>query len=160
MKRAASPDQGEREPGAGPVRSNGMTDRDAALLALRPAIAARPEDAGTPAEAFLHRTLRPVLKLQNETLLELVAREVAKRVPGYTGFAPADQRARLGQMLRTDSRVKRTLLGVVLGALTREELAFALDHDAEVRRRTVALLAERVTSQTEAVAARVEAVGD
>ncbi|MEM6287718.1 MAG: hypothetical protein AAF845_11220 [Bacteroidota bacterium] len=58
-------------------------------------------------------------------------------------------------MLRSDSRLKRVLLGVVYGALTRGELAFALDHEAEVRRRVVALLAERVRSQTDAVAARV-----
>ncbi|MEM7787595.1 MAG: hypothetical protein AAF594_07705 [Bacteroidota bacterium] len=132
-----------------------MPDRDAALLAHRPPVDADPEAAVSDVEAFLHRTLRPVLKLQNETLLTLVAADVRKRVSGFAGFAPDDQRDRLGAMLRSDSRLKRVLLGVVYGALTRGELAFALDHEAEVRRRVVALLAERVRSQTDAVAARV-----
>ena len=136
-----------------------MTDRDRALLALRPAVdpsvtsgqAADPDAAVSDAEAFLHRTLRPVLKLQNSVLLALVAADVRKRVPGFDRFAPDDRRARLAQTLRQDSRLKRTLVGVVYGALTSSELAFALAHEAEVRRRVVALLTERVLSQADAV---------
>ena len=129
-----------------------MTDRDRALLALRPNIDADPDAASTDVEAFLHRTLRPVLKLQNDVLLALVAGDIRKRVPGFDRFAPDDQRERLDQTLRQDSRLKRVLLGVVYGAFTGDELAFALDHEAEVRRRVVALLAERVRSQTATVA--------
>ena len=130
-----------------------MTDRDRALLALRPTVDADPEAADTALEAFLHRTLRPVLKLQNDALLALVAAEVRKRAPGFAAFAPDDQRRRLDETLRRDSRLKRVLLGVVLGALTADELAFALAHEAEVRRRVVALLAERVRSQADVLAA-------
>lgn len=145
----------EAEGGAGAARATGrtetMTDRDRALLALRPPVDADPEAAATDVEAFLHRTLRPVLKLQNPTLLALVAAEVRKTVPGFDGFAPDDRRARLEAVLRADSRLKRVLLGVVLGMLTAEELATAQAHEAEVRRRIVALLTERVRSQADAV---------
>ena len=102
-------------------------------------------------EAFLHETLRPVLKLQNPTILALVAADVRKREPGFASFAPEDQRDRLAALLRTDSRLKRVLLGAVLGLLTEDELAFALEHEAEVRGRIRTLLAERVTSQTVAI---------
>lgn len=129
-----------------------MTEHARILLSLRPDVDAAPAAATTELEAFLHRTLRPVLKLQNETLLALVAADVRKRVPGFDGFAPDDQRERLAETLRRDSRLKRVLLGVVYGALTQGELAFALAHEPEVRRRVVALLAERVTSQTGTVA--------
>ncbi len=129
-------------------------DRDAGLVALRPEIAsADPELATTDAEAFVHRTLRPVLKLQNDALLALVAAHVRGLVKGFATFAPDDRRARLDALLRSDSRLKRTLVGVVLGALTADELAFALRHEAEVRRRIVALVAERVRSQADVVAA-------
>lgn len=40
---------------------------------------------------------------------------------------------------------------MIYGAFTKDELAFALDHLAEVRRRTLALLTERVLSQVETV---------
>ena len=127
--------------------------RDAALLALRPAVATEP--AASAMEAFLHGTLRPVLKLQNDALLEVVAADLAKRAPGFAGFDPADQRARLARLMKTDARLKRVVLGLVLGVLTAPERAFALGHEAEVRRRIGALAAERVVSQAGAVAARV-----
>ena len=129
--------------------------RDAALIAMRPAIPVEP--SGTDAERFLHETLRPVLKLQNETLLALVGHHVAGLVPGFAAFAPDDRRERLAAMLRTDSRLKRTLVGTVLGVLTEDELAFALRHEAEVRRRIAALLAERIAGQADAVAALARA---
>ena len=128
-----------------------MTDRDRALLALRPTVDADPDAAATDVEAFLHRTLRPVLKLQNETVLALVTADVAKRVPGFADLPSEARRARLAAAMKKDTRLKRVLLGVVLGMLTADELAFALDHEAEVRRRVVALLAERVDSQSERV---------
>ncbi len=122
---------------------------------MRPDVPAEPAEAGP--ERFLHATLRPVLKLQNETLLALTAHHVAGLVPRFAGFAPDDRRERLHAMLRTDSRLKRTLVGSVLGVLTTDELAFALRHEAETRRRIVALLAERLASQADAVAARIAA---
>ena len=134
-----------------------MTPRDAALLALRPTVDADAGAAVSDVEAFLHRTLRPALKLQNDPLLTLVAADVAKRVPGVAGFAPDDARERLTAMLKADSRLKRVVLGLVLGVLTADELAFALAHEAEVRRRVTALVVERVASQTGAVVARVSA---
>jgi hypothetical protein len=128
-----------------------MTSRDSPLLALRPTVDATPEAATSEVEAFLHRTLRPVLKMQNPVVLQLVARDLAKRVPGFSRFAVDDQRERLTTLLRSDSRLKQVLLGVVYGALTENELTFALSHEAEVRRRILALLTERVLSQSETV---------
>ena len=131
-----------------------MTERDAALLALRPSV---PTEPASGVEGFLHTTLRPVLKLQNPVVLALVAAEVHKRMAGFDAFAPDDQRQRLAEMMRRDSRLKQVLLGVVLGVLTTEERAFALAHEAEIRRRLAALLSERIVSQAEAVAASAAA---
>jgi hypothetical protein len=131
--------------------------RDEALVALRPSVDAHPERAATPEERFLHATLRPVLKLQNDSLLRLAAASVAARVPGFPAFDPADQERRLRQMLAQDRRLKHVLYGVVLGALTAEEIQFFLDHEREMRRRLGALVAERVASQRSRLLAYVEA---
>ncbi|MGB3543310.1 hypothetical protein [Rubrivirga sp.] len=134
-----------------------MTERDRAVLEARPTVDAHPELASTDLEAFLHRTLRPVLKLQNDVLLALVANDVAKRVPGFASLGLEVQRDRLTAMLKTDSRLKRVLVGVVWGSLTTDELTFALEAEGEVRRRVMALLVERVASQTETVVGLVQA---
>ena len=130
--------------------------RDEALVALRPPVdlgpdAPDPSALDAPAR-LLHGTLRPVLKLQNDTLLALVARAVAARTEAFARFDAADQRAHLDALVRRDVRLQRLLLGVVLGALTASELAAFLGDEAEMRRRVVALVAERVTSQAARVA--------
>lgn len=131
-----------------------MTERDRGLLALRPDVpAATPDRAASAVEAFLHATLRPVLKLQNEVLLALVAAHVHGLAPDFARAAPDDRRDRLRALLRSDAALGRTLTGVVLGMLTADELAVALANAAEVRRRIAALVAERVASQSDAVAA-------
>ncbi len=122
---------------------------------MRPHVATEPAETG--AERFLHATLRPVLKLQNEALLGLTAHHVRRFVLRFASFAPDDRRERLAAMLRSDARLKQTLVGAVLGVLTQDELAFALRHDAETRRRIVSLLAERLASQADAIAARTAA---
>lgn len=140
---------------------SGAPDREAALLALRPAIdlgADAPDPASLDAPArLLHATLRPVLKLQNETLLALVGRAVAARAAAFPVFDPADQRAHLDRLVRSDPRLQRLLLGVVIGMLTQDELTEFQRREAEMRRRVVALLAERVTSQVDRVAEIVRA---
>lgn len=135
----------------------GPTPRDKAIVALRPSVDAHPEQAATPEEHFLHATLRPVLKLQNDLLLRLAAASVAARIPGFPSFDPADQERRLRQMLAQDRRLKHLLYGVVLGALTAKEVQFFLDHEGEMRRRLGALTAERVASQRSRLLTYVEA---
>ena len=136
-----------------------MSARDAALVAMRPTVDLGPDapDAATldvPAR-LLHATLRPVLKLQHDTLLALVARAVGARTAAFPGFAPPDRVRHLDALVRRDVKLQRLLIGVVLGHLTAGELADWLAYESEMRRRTVALLAERVTSQSERIAREV-----
>ncbi|MEM9997896.1 MAG: hypothetical protein AAF809_09370 [Bacteroidota bacterium] len=158
----AAPSSGHTRP------DRSLSNRDAALLALRPTLPAEERYAeatpGVPLrddlEAFQTRTLRPLLKLQNPLLLALVADHLARTTPGFPGFAPADQEAHLVRMLRQDARFKRTLYGFVAGLCTEPEFAFFLRHRAEVRRRMLALVTERLRSQTGTLAEAVRVRAD
>jgi hypothetical protein len=57
--------------------------------------------------------------------------------------------------VKEDGRLKQTLLGMVAGHLTGDELDVYLDHEAEVRRRCVPMLLARVQDQVDEVAALV-----
>jgi hypothetical protein len=58
--------------------------------------------------------------------------------------------------MKEDGRLKRTLLGMVVGHLTEDELETYLAHKDEVRRRTVPMLLARAQDQIEAIATLVE----
>ena len=127
---------------------------DATLLALRPVIAtdASVADAPDTPGYFLHHTLRPVLKLQNELLLAVVADFVRDhRIPLSTA-SPTDQERLLGELLTRNTKLRYTVAGLVAGLFTTEELSIYRRHRAELNRRLLELATRRVQDQAAAVA--------
>ena len=120
----------------------------AALLALRPAIEGQPAAIPTPTTVpdFLHQVLRPLLKLQH-ALLAATAADFAHdyHVP-LAGAAPAEASRLLASLLARNTRLRATLAGIVVGLLTAEEFAFYRQHRAELNRRLLDLMAERLAS--------------
>lgn len=133
----------------------GTMGRDEQLRRARPVLALDTAEAG-PVEKFQNETLRPILKLLNATILRLVAHRLARYGTSFPDMDRADQHARLRNLLKEDSRLKRTLLGAVVGHLTEDELATYVAHEDEVRRRTVPMLLQRVRDQRDRIVALVE----
>lgn len=125
---------------------------DAALVALRPAIAteAAPAPAGTASSVgdFLHLTLRPVLKLQNDVLLAAVADFVADHHIPLAKASPTDRQRLLTELLGRNTKLRYTLVGLITGFFTAEEYAYYRQHRGEVNRRLHELAQRRVLDQT------------
>jgi hypothetical protein len=123
--------------------------RDAALLAMRPVIAAEPQPAGeTTAGAFLHATLRPVLKLQNAPLLQAVADFMRDHHVPLAALSAADQQRQLTELLSRNLKLRYTVVGLITGLFTAAEYGFYRAHRSEVNRRLHELALRRVLDQT------------
>ena len=130
-----------------------MTDLTAALLALRPAIAAElPETPTATVGDFLHRTLRPVLKLQNELLLLVVADFVREHHIPYREASAHEQERLVTELLTRNVKLRYTIIGIISGLFTPAETAFYRQHRAELNRRLLELATQRVRSQATMVA--------
>ncbi len=126
--------------------SEPFTQADAALLALRPAIAGQPAAIPTPATVadFQHQVLRPLLKLQHEVLLATVADFAHDyHLPLATADPTAATRL-LTELLTRNTRLRATIVGLVVGLLTQPELAFYRPHRPELNRRLLDLAQQRV----------------
>lgn len=121
-------------------------DRDTNLRALRPDVPVDTDEA-QPVERFQHEVLRPILKLQNDVILQVVDQFVQKYHTDYERRSDTDRRAILRNLLKQDSKLKRFLFGMMAGLFTAEEFAFYLAHEGELRRRMVPLLIQRVDDQ-------------
>jgi len=120
---------------------------DAALLALRPAIAGQPAAIPTPAAVadFQHQVLRPLLKLQHPLLLATVADFIHDyRLP--LARPDAELSAALTELLTRNARLRATITGLVVGHFTQAELAFYRPHRSELNRRLLDLTQQRVLS--------------
>jgi len=153
-----------RDPGGNSVElvSNTLwstTARAERLKQVRPVLDLDPTGA-RPVEQFQHETLRPILKLLNPTILRLIAARLVRYGVGFAAMDREDQRDRLRNLLKEDGRLKRTLLGMVVGHLTEGELDAYLAHKDEVRRRTVSMLLVRAQDQIDIIAEQVRAQAD
>ena len=133
-----------------------MPDLTAALLALRPAIAAElPETSSSTAGDFLHRTLRPVLKLQNELLLLVVADFIQEHHIPFQIASSVERERLVAELLTRNVKLRYTIIGLIRGMFTSAETAFYRQHRSELNRRLLELATQRVQSQVAAVAEHV-----
>ncbi len=116
-------------------------------LQIRPQIESLPTDH--PAEAFLHQTLRPVLKLQNELFLSITSHFFVKRKIRFATMDNAQQKQQVQHSIGKDNRLRGLLFGIIVGQFTKEELDFYLKNEAEINRRITQLLVQRLHTQLE-----------
>ncbi|HEX8350976.1 MAG TPA: hypothetical protein VF598_13515 [Hymenobacter sp.] len=135
-----------------------MSDLSAALLALRPPISAElPTIPAATVGDFLHRTLRPVLKLQNELLLLLVADFVREHHIPFVVASAAERERLATELLTRNVKLRYTIIGLITALFTSPETSFYRQHRAELNRRLLELALRRVQDQVTAVAELVAA---
>lgn len=114
----------------------------------RPEIIAEPT-AVTVAEQFQNETLRPVLKALNELLVAYYRHHLPKRKVSFARLTHADKLAHIERSVREDTRLRLTLIGMVVGQFTAEEFALFTSDEAELTRRTANLISQRLQSQVD-----------
>jgi hypothetical protein len=124
------------------------TRPDAALLALRPLVPTETTDADGTVGTFLHATLRPALKLQNDLLLAVVADFVRDH---HITLRPTDQHHQLSELLGRNTKLRYTVVGLITGVFTTTEYAFYRQHRSELNRRLLEMALRRVLDQPSAV---------
>ena len=135
------------------MSSHLLSTRDVALIALRPYVEAELTTApDATAGDFLHRTLRPVLKLQNEVLLQTVADFLRDHHVPFRAASPPDQVRLVAELLGRNVKLRYTVVGLVVGLLTATELVFYRQHRSESNRRLLELATRRVQDQVAALA--------
>lgn len=120
--------------------------RDEALLALRPRIDSTATPM-TPAEQFQNRTLRPLLKLQNELVVSVFGDYLVKRKNSFAQMASSDQLLYIDHAIRQDQKFKNLLVGMLMGHFTADEWQTFRADEAELTRRIITLLIQRLQDQ-------------
>ncbi|WBA40709.1 hypothetical protein [Hymenobacter canadensis] len=126
---------------------------DAALLALRPQLPQLLPASGDATVAdFLHHTLRPLLKLQNDVLLAVVADFVRDHHIALAAASATEQERLLAELLSRNTKLRYTVIGLVCGLFTAAELSYYRPQRPELNRRLLELATRRVQDQAAAVA--------
>ena len=126
-----------------------MSKRSEQITDLRPTIPVVHSQQTRSSELFQNTTLRPILKFQNDLIIQAFRHYVFQRKGQFWNLSPKDQLQYIEHSVRKDLRFKALLLGMIVGLFTQEEYERYQGEEAELRRRITDLLVQRLQSQVE-----------
>jgi len=98
-------------------------------------------------EIFQNKTLRPILKLQNELILLAFESYLDQNKILFNCFSSDKKMKTIESILLNDSQFRNLLKGFVLGLFTIEEYAVYAKNKSELNKRIRTMLVERLQSQ-------------
>lgn len=122
-----------------------MNTRDHALLALRPEIPSATISATMSSqEHFQNQTLRPVIKLQTDLILEVFKNYIIKRKNTFHTLSLEKRIAYIDNAAQRDMKFRNGIKGIIIGQFTLEEYeSYSLDSSA-LNKRMMNIVKERL----------------
>jgi hypothetical protein len=104
-----------------------------------------------PDELFQNQTLRPILKLQNEILIEIVKDYTHKKQPLFNTFDIQRKNDFIEQSISNDQKFQNIMKGITIGFFSVNELDYYLKNAQTINKRILSLIKERILSQIQLI---------
>lgn len=98
-------------------------------------------------EKFQNQTLRPILKFQNDLLLEVFKNYFAKQKNVFYSLSPEKKMSYVENAIQRDMKFQNMLKGIIIGLFTAEEYQEYSEKSSKLNKRITNLLIERIKSQ-------------
>lgn len=122
-----------------------MNQRDLQLLASRPEIpSARVSENMTTDEQFQNKTLRPIVKFQNDLLVHAFKNYIQKHKNVFYGLSIEKRLDYVENAIHKDMKFRNSLKGMVIGQFTLEEYALYIQNSSALNKRMMGLVKERI----------------
>ena len=118
------------------------------LISLRPEIDLDVSQSNE-AESFHHKTLRPILKFQNDAILKLFSDFIVSSKIHFSLLSKNQKYEFIRTSVKNDLNLKISLIGITVGLFTDEELDFYFEHKKEINKRIVEMMVKRICDQIE-----------
>lgn len=124
-----------------------MENRDKNLLDLRPKIESAVITSTTlPDESFQNRTLRPVILLQNDLLVEAFRNYVQKHKNVFYDMTIDQRMDYIENAVQKDIKFRNSLKGMIIGQFTLDEYRFYISNSSALNKRMMNLVKNRIQS--------------
>lgn len=101
-----------------------------------------------PEEKFQNQTLRPILKWQNELLLEVFRNYASKQKGVFFSLSPEKKESYIENVIQKDIKFRNTIKGIVIGLFSLEEFQDYIKNSSNLNKRMMNLVIERLKSQS------------
>lgn len=123
-------------------------DLRSGLKALRPSIPSIDLEASSSvAERFQQKTLRPLLKFQNDLLVAAFETYAKAKKGVFFTLSGTERASYIEKCFRSDPNLRHFYMGMLVGHFTQEEYQSYLSGEKEIRKRALDLLIQRLKDQ-------------
>jgi len=122
-------------------------NRDEQILSIRPKIPLFLEENKNEVEAFMHQTLRPVLKLQHSILIRSIRMAPHYKHLSFKTGREKKNRDTLKAFLQKNKVLKAQLIGLVIGLFSESEMDCYERNESEIKRRILEMTVTRFLSE-------------
>jgi hypothetical protein len=129
-----------------------MDQRDTALLSLRGEILGDIHPQSTKEEIFQNTTIRPVLKLQNDILIEAFLNYATKQKNYFYGLTTEKKLAYIENVIHKDIKFRNALKGMIIALFTIDEFKEYIQNSSNLNKRMMNLVIERLKDQVQLLA--------
>ncbi len=126
-----------------------MNARDIALLELRGEAIGTITIQSSSEELFQNKTLRPILKLQNDLFVLVFINYAVKQKNTFFDLTPEKKLAYIENTIHRDIKFRNSLKGMVIGLFTSEEYEEYIQNSSSLNKRMMNMLIERLKSQVQ-----------
>lgn len=125
-----------------------MQDRTSSLLAIRLNIDTINKSLKTKEiEAFQNNVLRPILKFQNDLLIQIFI-DYANQYKGiFFKLSNQEKFSYIQQALSTNQRLRSLILGTIVGLFTVEDFDYYKLNSSALNKRIITMIIQRIQSQ-------------
>lgn len=124
-----------------------MSNRTIDLLNIRPEISgALLFDNMSKEERFQNTTIRPVIKLQHDLLIDVFKNYVSKHKNVFYDLSLAKQLDYIENAVHKDMKFRNSVKGMIIGQFTLEEYALYIEDSSALNKRIMNIVKERFIS--------------
>lgn len=126
-----------------------MNQRDNALLEIRGGTIGEIMEQSSQEEKFQNKTLRPILKLQNDLFVESFLNYVNKHKTDFYSLSTEKKLLFIENAIQKDIKFRNALKGMVIAMFTIEEFREYITNSSNLNKRMMNILIERLKDQVQ-----------
>lgn len=100
-------------------------------------------------EYFQNNTLRPILKLQNDLLIEVFKNYAVKQKNTFFELSPEKKEKYIENVIQKDIKFRNSLKGMIIALFSVEEYLDYIKNSSNLNKRMMTMLIERLKSQVQ-----------
>lgn len=128
-----------------------MKTRDSHVLELRGEAIGVITFQSSNEESFQNKTLRPILKLQNDMFIAVFINYAIKQKNVFFNLTPEKKLAYIENVIQRDIKFRNSLKGIIIGLFTIDEYNEYIQNSSNLNKRMMNLLIERLKSQVQVI---------